>query len=121
MRHHEVQQKGRDEILADYHLRVGQITEDNQILGGYSLAGIKPPANHHSTSGDLAGLLAAAPAGAREALRSAALTAYGAGFASAAIVAAGIAFIACPWLDQQPGDRPGSSASANAVQGNRLP
>jgi heme-degrading monooxygenase HmoA len=23
MRHHEVQQKGRDEILADYHLRVG--------------------------------------------------------------------------------------------------
>src|SRR5580698_1453383 len=49
----------------------------------------------HVTSGDLAGLLAAAPAGAREALRSAALTAYGAGFASAAIVAAGIAFIAC--------------------------
>jgi hypothetical protein len=48
----------------------------------------------HVTSGDLAGLLAAAPAGAREALRSAALTAYGAGFASAAIVAAGIAFIA---------------------------
>jgi hypothetical protein len=38
MRHHEVQQKGRDEILADYHLRVGQITEDNQIPGGYSLA-----------------------------------------------------------------------------------
>ena len=47
------------------------------------------------TSGDLAGLLAAAPAGAREALRSAALAAYGAGFASAAIVAAGTAFIAC--------------------------
>jgi heme-degrading monooxygenase HmoA len=30
MRHHEIQQKGRDEILADYHLRVGQITADNQ-------------------------------------------------------------------------------------------
>src|SRR5438046_8918353 len=30
MRHHEVQQKGRDEILADYQLRVGQITADNQ-------------------------------------------------------------------------------------------
>jgi heme-degrading monooxygenase HmoA len=29
MRHHEVQQKGRDEILADYHLRVGQITADD--------------------------------------------------------------------------------------------
>jgi heme-degrading monooxygenase HmoA len=29
MRHHEVQQRGRDEILADYHLRVGQITADD--------------------------------------------------------------------------------------------
>jgi heme-degrading monooxygenase HmoA len=34
MRHHEVQQKGRDEILADYHLRVGQITADNQVPKG---------------------------------------------------------------------------------------
>jgi heme-degrading monooxygenase HmoA len=33
-RHHEVQQKGRDEILADYHLRVGQITADNQVPAG---------------------------------------------------------------------------------------
>lgn len=38
MRHHEVQQKGRDEILADYHLRVGQITSDNEIPDGYVLA-----------------------------------------------------------------------------------
>jgi heme-degrading monooxygenase HmoA len=38
MRHHEVQQKGRDEILADYHLRVGQITADNQIPEGFTLA-----------------------------------------------------------------------------------
>ncbi len=37
-RHHEVQQKGRDEILADYHLRVGQITADNQVPSGYALA-----------------------------------------------------------------------------------
>ena len=37
IRHHEVQQKGRDEILADYHLRVGQITEDNRVPDGYSL------------------------------------------------------------------------------------
>ena len=36
-RHHEVQQKGRDEILADYHLRVGQITADNQVPMGYAL------------------------------------------------------------------------------------
>src|SRR5262249_21936810 len=37
MRHHEVQQKGRDEILADYHLRVGQVTADNQVPAGYAL------------------------------------------------------------------------------------
>ena len=37
MRHHEVQQKGRDEILADYHLRVGQITADDQLPAGYAL------------------------------------------------------------------------------------
>jgi heme-degrading monooxygenase HmoA len=36
-RHHAVQQKGRDEILADYHLRVGQITADNQLATGYAL------------------------------------------------------------------------------------
>jgi heme-degrading monooxygenase HmoA len=36
-RHHEAQQKGRDEILADYHLRVGQITADNQVPVGYAL------------------------------------------------------------------------------------
>jgi heme-degrading monooxygenase HmoA len=36
-RHHEVQQNGRDEILADYHLRVGQITADNQVPTGYAL------------------------------------------------------------------------------------
>jgi heme-degrading monooxygenase HmoA len=36
-RHHEVQQRGRDEILADYHLRVGQITVDNQVPPGHVL------------------------------------------------------------------------------------
>src|ERR1700742_1406459 len=36
-RHHEVQQRGRDEILADYHLRVGQITADDHIPAGYAL------------------------------------------------------------------------------------
>src|SRR5258705_13544968 len=35
-RHHEVQQKGRDEIPADYHLRVGQITADNEVPAGYA-------------------------------------------------------------------------------------
>ena len=34
MHHHEVQAKGRDHILADYHLRVGQITEDTQVPEG---------------------------------------------------------------------------------------
>src|ERR1700735_1699873 len=40
-RHHEVQQKGRDAILADYHLRVGQLTADEQLPAGYAL--IEPP------------------------------------------------------------------------------
>jgi heme-degrading monooxygenase HmoA len=35
--HHDLQQRGRDEILADYHLRVGQITADNQVPAGYTL------------------------------------------------------------------------------------
>jgi heme-degrading monooxygenase HmoA len=38
MRHHIVQQKGRTEILLDYHLRVGQITQDTRIPEGYALA-----------------------------------------------------------------------------------
>jgi heme-degrading monooxygenase HmoA len=38
MRHHMVQEKGRSEILLDYHLRVGQITHDTRIPEGYVLA-----------------------------------------------------------------------------------
>jgi heme-degrading monooxygenase HmoA len=37
MRHHIVQEKGRSEILLDYHLRVGQITQDTQVPEGYTL------------------------------------------------------------------------------------
>jgi heme-degrading monooxygenase HmoA len=37
MRHHAVQEKGRTEILRDYHLRVGQITHDNQVPEGHQL------------------------------------------------------------------------------------
>jgi heme-degrading monooxygenase HmoA len=37
MRHHEVQQKGRAEILLDYHLRVGQVTRDTRLPHGHSL------------------------------------------------------------------------------------
>lgn len=33
-RHHEVQEKGRGEILSDYHLRVGQITYDTRVPEG---------------------------------------------------------------------------------------
>jgi hypothetical protein len=46
------------------------------------------------TSGDLAGLLAATPPAVRESLRSVALDAYGAGFASAALVACCVSLIA---------------------------
>ena len=35
---HEVQQKGRDVILSDSHLRVGKITADNRLPEGYTLA-----------------------------------------------------------------------------------
>src|ERR1700760_5172699 len=37
MRHHMVQQKGRTEILLDYHLRVGQVTADTHIPEGHTL------------------------------------------------------------------------------------
>src|SRR6201994_3698726 len=36
-KHHEAQQKGRDQILQDYHLRVGQITQDTQVPAGMSI------------------------------------------------------------------------------------
>src|SRR5262245_18252626 len=38
MRHHMVQEKGRSEILLDYHLRVGQITRDTHLPQGQVLA-----------------------------------------------------------------------------------
>lgn len=36
-RHHEAQDEGRAEILLDYHLRVGQVTEDSQVPAGHEL------------------------------------------------------------------------------------
>ena len=35
--HHEVQQHGRDAVLADYHLRVGQVTADTRLPPGQVL------------------------------------------------------------------------------------
>ena len=35
--HHEMQEKGRSQILADYHLRVGEIINDTRIPAGYEL------------------------------------------------------------------------------------
>ena len=37
-RHHMVQEKGRSEILLDYHLRVGQITQDTEVPAGQKIA-----------------------------------------------------------------------------------
>jgi heme-degrading monooxygenase HmoA len=37
MRHHEAQEKGRSEILSDYHLRVGQLTRDTRLPDGHAL------------------------------------------------------------------------------------
>ncbi len=36
-RHHETQEKGREEVLLDYHLRVGQLTRDTQPPEGVVL------------------------------------------------------------------------------------
>lgn len=35
--HHDVQEKGRGEVFLDYHLRVGQLTQDTMIPAGYAL------------------------------------------------------------------------------------
>jgi heme-degrading monooxygenase HmoA len=37
-RHHMVQERGRTEILLDYHLRVGQITHDTHVPAGQTIA-----------------------------------------------------------------------------------
>jgi heme-degrading monooxygenase HmoA len=37
VRHHEVQEKGRNAVFLDYHLRVGQLTHDTRIPAGYAL------------------------------------------------------------------------------------
>src|SRR6185312_15933353 len=37
MRHHMVQEKGRSEILLDYHLRVGQVTRDSHAPAGHRI------------------------------------------------------------------------------------
>lgn len=36
-RHHEVQERGRREVLRDYHLRVGQLTRDTRLPEGHQL------------------------------------------------------------------------------------
>ena len=37
VRHHEAQERGRTEIFSDYHLRVGQLTNDTKVPEGYEL------------------------------------------------------------------------------------
>src|ERR1700733_8512226 len=39
--HHEIQEKGRNEIFEDYHLRVGEITADNEVPRGRKLRGLR--------------------------------------------------------------------------------
>ena len=36
--HHGIQQKGRSEVFLDYHLRVGQVTQDSRLPPGHALA-----------------------------------------------------------------------------------
>jgi heme-degrading monooxygenase HmoA len=35
--HHEIQEKGRFEVFRDYHLRVGQVTQDTRVPAGFAL------------------------------------------------------------------------------------
>lgn len=37
MRHHQVQELGRGEIFLDYHLRVGELTQDTRVPEGHTL------------------------------------------------------------------------------------
>src|SRR5215471_14832819 len=37
-RHHEIQEMGRAEVFRDYHLRVGEVTADNRLPAGQTLA-----------------------------------------------------------------------------------
>jgi heme-degrading monooxygenase HmoA len=37
VKHHEIQEKGREEVLLDYHLRVGQLTRDTRVPEGHVL------------------------------------------------------------------------------------
>ncbi len=36
-RHHDIQEKGRNAVFLDYHLRVGQLTDDTHPPAGYAL------------------------------------------------------------------------------------
>jgi heme-degrading monooxygenase HmoA len=36
-RHHDAQERGRGEVLQDYHLRVGQLTRDTRLPDGHAL------------------------------------------------------------------------------------
>jgi heme-degrading monooxygenase HmoA len=59
MRHHRAQEQGRAEILSDYHLRVGEITQDTRLPGGTSSSSsgwtrpkrVLPPRSRWSTPG----------------------------------------------------------------------
>ena len=39
MRHHEVQERGRGDVLSDYHLRVGQVTQGYANTGRMHASG----------------------------------------------------------------------------------
>ncbi|HEY1430841.1 MAG TPA: antibiotic biosynthesis monooxygenase [Stellaceae bacterium] len=57
--HHEIQQKGRAQVFCDYHLRVGEITADNRLPDGQSLA--EQRFDETAASAKLVGLSEAVP------------------------------------------------------------
>jgi heme-degrading monooxygenase HmoA len=76
MRHHMVQEKGRAEILLDYHLRVGQITRDTEIPEGHTLQEQRLDETEVGEGTTIVLIDASRPAGAEAIADSAAGSAY---------------------------------------------
>jgi len=67
MRHHQVQEKGRGEILMDYHLRVGQLFQDTQLPQGLALTDQRLDETEAGEGTTLSLITARRPADRREA------------------------------------------------------
>ena len=76
MRHHVAQEKGRNQILHDYHLRVGQLTQDTRIPAGSTLQEQRLDETEVGESTTITLIDAARPAGWKETSNAAAYAEY---------------------------------------------